>query len=138
MACASPSILRSKLSGVARAADVNDPELRAGLVAAERLLDEGDYQGAVRAAVGVFEALIEQQPDSIVPPPDFSRLSTAPLPRLGVRRGPWPSHHGVQLLLDPDQRPRLVFNKERFTLSEAAAYVEYTLEAVVIAQRASS
>jgi hypothetical protein len=122
---------------VARPSDVSDPTLREGLVEAERRLDMGDYVGAVRAAVKVYEALIQRQPEAIVLPPDFSRLSTAPLPRLGVRRGPWPSHHGVQLSLEADKPPRLIFNKERFTLSEAAAYVEYTLEAVVNAERNS-
>jgi hypothetical protein len=122
---------------MARPSDVADPELREGLIESERHLDAGDYAAAVKAAVNVYQQLIEQRPEAIVLPPDFSRLSTAPLPRLGVRRGPWPSHHGVQLNLEPDQPPRLIFNKERFTLSEAAAYVEYTLEAVVNAERSS-
>jgi hypothetical protein len=116
---------------VARTADVEDPSFRDGLSRAEQALDDGEYSAAVRHAADVFGSLIAQHPEVIVLPPDFSKLGLTARPPLGARRGPWPSHFGVQLAIE--DQPKLIFKKEQFTLTEAAAYVEYTLEAVLLA-----
>src|SRR5205085_738648 len=79
--------------------DVLDPAFREGLTSAEAALDEGDYMQSVERSAGVYQQLIAQRPEVIVLPPDFSKLAISSRPPLGARRGPWPSHFGVQLQL---------------------------------------
>jgi hypothetical protein len=132
---------------VARPADVRDEPLRQALLQAERALDEGEYRAAVEACVAAYERLVELRPDMLIPP-RFSHSAAPPqLGRPGAPAGPpggvlvpgaarpWPSDHGVRLDVVEGQPPRLTLTKERFTLSEAATYVEYTLDMALRAQR---
>jgi hypothetical protein len=127
-------------------ADVTDAQMRQALLVAEAALDEGDYLGSVRAAVDAFARLIELRPDMLIEPPPH-RASPPQLGRGGppaagglVLGGPrpWPSDHGVSLVRQAGQPPVLSFAKQRFTLSEAATYFEYTLDMVLRAQRHSA
>jgi hypothetical protein len=125
-------------------ADVLDPRLRELLAGAESALDDGDYTGSVHACVEAYRHLIEQRPDMIIAPRFAHRFAA---PQLGNSTGgaiggqsmaaprPWPSDHGVHFSMDDDGVPELTFNKERFTLSEAATYFEYTLDMTLRAQR---
>ena len=123
-------------------AEVLEPRLRELLVAAESALDDGDYTGSVQASVDAYRRLIEVRPDMIVAPRFAHRFAA---PQLGQASGgiggqsmaaprPWPSDHGVQFSMAGD-KPELTFAKERFTLSEAATYFEYTLDMALRAQR---
>jgi hypothetical protein len=118
---------------VARPSDVADPTLRAQLTSAEGALDAGEYLASVEHSVKAFRALIATHPEVIVLPPDFSKLSLTARPPLGARRGPWPSHFGVHMSYG--DAPMLTIAKRAFSMTEAAAYFEYTLEAVMLAQR---
>jgi hypothetical protein len=122
-------------------AEVSDDTMRAALEEAETALDDGEYSACVHQCVAAYRRLIEQRPDMIIAP-RFSHSS--PVPQAGGSGGlggvglagprPWPSDHGVQFATD-DGKPSLRFAKERFTLSEAATYFEYTLDMVLRAQR---
>lgn len=108
--------------------DVKDPFVREQLAAAEAALDEGDYSGAVRRAAAAYEHLVAANPGLVVKP---ASLGALPLTgrRTEVRqRGPWPDQLGVRLETGEDGVMRAVFDRETFTLSEAVAYVEYTLD----------
>jgi hypothetical protein len=133
---------------VVSVAEVSDAPMRTALADAELALDDGDYFGSVRHSVAAYRRLIEVRPDMIIAP-RFAH-STAP-PQLG-RGGPgggggalggvgmaaprpWPSDHGVSFAMADGEQPSLTIAKERFTLSEAATYFEYTLDMVLRAQR---
>jgi hypothetical protein len=115
--------------------DVADPETKAELAEAERALDEGDYSDAVRKSAAIYLRLIRANPDLIIQLPSFGDLPIAgrgPLPA----RGPWPDLLGVVLRFGDYGTPELVFEKDRFTLSEAITYYEYTVDAAKRAERA--
>jgi hypothetical protein len=122
--------------------------MRQALAEAELALDDGEYAASVRRCVAAYCRLIELRPDMIIAPhfghsfapPQLSRPGAAPPPPGGgglVMGGPrpWPSDHGVRFDMPEGQKPMLTFAKDRFTLSEAATYFEYTLDMVLRAQR---
>jgi hypothetical protein len=126
-------------------AEVTDQALRQALAQAEAALDEGEYARSVRHCVVAYCRLIEQRPDMIIAPrfghsfsPPQHDPGRAPQGAGGLVMGgprPWPSDHGVRFSMEEGQKPTLTFSKERFTLSEAATYFEYTLDMVLRAQR---
>ena len=126
--------------------EVTDDAMREALAEAESALDDGDYVGSVRQCVTAYCRLIEVRPDMIVAP-RFSHSSAPPQSGAGggaslggVGMGaprPWPSDHGVRFVMDEAQKSSLTFTKDRFTLSEAATYFEYTLDMVLRSQRVS-
>jgi hypothetical protein len=120
--------------------EVIDPLLREPLEEAESALDDGDYATSVRRCVAAYACLIERRPDMIIAPrvPGSAAGGAGGGGLGGVGQGaprPWPSDHGVRFALEDDGKPTLTVAKERFTLSEAATYFEYTLDMVVRAQR---
>ncbi len=117
--------------------DLTDPFFQTMLVEAEQALDKGDYLGTVRRCVEVYSRIAEQRPDLILRPPD----PLMPLPPARsvreVRRNalqPWPVRLGVGISFDEHGKPRLIFEKEEFSMSEAASYFEYTLDVAIRAQ----
>jgi hypothetical protein len=113
--------------------DVRDPAFRASLEEANRLLDDGDYLSVVRLSAGVYSQLAERQPAAIIRPPAPGQPVSASGGTPGNRARAWPSYLGVSLNWEGD-KPSLRFEKERFSMSEAATYFEYTVEQVVQAQ----
>jgi hypothetical protein len=126
-------------------AEVADPLMRESLSQAEAALDAGEYASSVHHCVSAYARLVNLRPDMIIAPrfgPGSPPPQSAPPGGGGALGGvgtgaprPWPSDHGVQFGLDDSNRPSLTFAKERFTLSEAATYFEYTLDMVLRAQR---
>jgi hypothetical protein len=121
-----------------RPTDLTDPFFQTMLVEAEQALDNGDYLGTVRRCVEVYSRIAEQRPDLILRPPN----PLMPLPPARsvreVRRNalhPWPVRLGVGINFDDQGKPHLTFEKEGFSLSEAASYLEYTLDVAIRAQR---
>ncbi|HUZ78420.1 MAG TPA: hypothetical protein VMV93_12655 [Chloroflexota bacterium] len=111
--------------------------VRAALAAADQALADGDYTASVRRSVAAYELLLAQRPELMPAPPSGLLRRDGPLipdmPRT-MRAGPWPSTMGVKLALDQG-KPKLTFEKERFSMSEAAAYYEYTRDLVDAAGR---
>ena len=123
---------------MAQPTDLVDPFFQKTLVEAELALDTGDYLQTVRKCVEVYSRLAEQRPEMILKPPN----QLMPLPRArSVREGrrnalmPWPVRLGVGISFDENDKPCLTFEKEEFSLSEAASYFEYTLDVAMRAQR---
>jgi hypothetical protein len=123
---------------MAKPTDLIDPFFRTTLVEAEQALDQGDYLGAVRRCVEVYRRIAEQRPEMILRPPN----ELMPLPQArSVREGrrnallPWPVRLGVGISFDEQGKPHLTFEKEEFSLSEAASYFEFTLDVAIRAQR---
>lgn len=123
---------------MARPTDITDPFVQTALVEAEQALDAGDYLQTVRKCVEIYSRIAEQQPEMILKPPN----QLMPLPKArSVREGrrnalmPWPVRLGVGISFDEHNKPHLTFEKEEFSLSEAASYFEYTLDVAMRAQR---
>ena len=123
---------------MARPTDITDQFVQTALVEAEQALDAGDYLQTVRKCVAVYSHIAEQRPEMILKPP--SQLMPLPKAR-SVREGrrnallPWPVRLGVGISFDEHDKPHLTFEKEEFSLSEAASYFEYTLDFAMRAQR---
>jgi hypothetical protein len=115
--------------------DIKDPELRASLEEASRLLDEGDYLAVVRLSADVYGRLAQRKPEAIVrpPPPGQPVSASGGTPGGAPRARGWPSYLGVTLDWEGD-KPSLRFDKQRFSMSEAATYFEYTVDQVVQSQ----
>ena len=123
---------------MAKPTDLIDPFFRTTLVEAEQALDAGDYLQTVRKCVEVYSRIAEQRPEMILRPPN----QLVPLPRArSVREGrrnaltPWPVRLGVGISFDENDKPHLTFEKEEFSMSEAASYFEYTLDVAMRVQR---
>ena len=118
--------------------DLIDPFFRTTLVEAEQALDKGDYLGTVGRCVEVYRRIAEQRPEMVLrPPSEHMPLPPARSVREGRRNAllPWPVRLGVGLSFAEQGEPHLTFEKEEFSLSEAAAYFEYTLDVAVRTQR---
>ncbi|MGH2364460.1 MAG: hypothetical protein ACRDGF_07215 [Chloroflexota bacterium] len=106
--------------------------VRAALAAADQALGAGDYSASVRKSVAAYELLLAQRPELTPAPPSGMLRRDGPLmpdmPRT-MRAGPWPSTMGVKLAVDQG-KPVLTFEKNRFSMAEAAAYYEYTRDLV--------
>jgi hypothetical protein len=118
--------------------DLIDPFFQTMLVEAEQSLDKGDYLGTVRRCVEVYSHIAAQRPDLILRPPN----PLMPLPSARsvreVRRNvlqPWPVRLGVGISFDESGKPHLIFERQEFSMSEAASYFEYTLDVAIRAQR---
>jgi hypothetical protein len=113
--------------------DVTDPAMRASLEEAGRLLDDGEYLASVRLSVAAYSKLAEMRPEAIARPPAPGQPQSANGGTPGTRVRAWPSYLGVSLNWD-GETPSLKFDKERFSMSEAASYFEYTVEEIVQSQ----
>jgi hypothetical protein len=93
---------------------------------------------ARRKQLEVYCRIAELRPEMILKPPN--PLLPLPLAR-SVREGqrnvliPRPVRLGVGLSFDEHDTPHLTFEKEEFSLSEAASYFAYILDVVMRAQR---
>ncbi len=101
--------------------DISDPAYRGAMETADRLLDDGNYLETVRKCADTYVDLIQRRPDILRP--DTPR-----------RPSVWPGL-GVKLEVEAGSRPNLVWERERFTMSEAATYLEFTLDQILRAQR---
>ena len=121
---------------MAKPSEVTDPFLHATLTEAEKAVDDGDWNEAVHKAVEAYKALADKRPDVIMRAgPAMGALPLeGRVPQRGAMR-PWPSLLGVTLTFDANDKPKLEFTKDRFTMSDAVTYFEYALDCAVLAQR---
>jgi hypothetical protein len=125
---------------MASPAEIQDPELRAALLEADRLLDAGDYTRAAKSCAESYVRFLGRRPDMMPLIVASGGLPGGPdgggsLPGPGgggsegamARRPLWPRTGGILLVMGADQRPQLKYEKERFSFSEASTYFEYVL-----------
>jgi hypothetical protein len=123
---------------MAKPTDLIDPFFRTTLLEAEQALNTGDYLSTVRKCVEVYRRIAELRPEMILKPPNpLMPLPPARSVREGRRNAllPWPVRLGVGISFDEHDKPLLTFEKEEFSLSEAASYFEYTLDVAIRVQR---
>jgi hypothetical protein len=105
---------------------IADPELKARLAAANRELRAGRPTEAVRALADTFAWMLRTHPE----------LLEASVPARAGRRVPlvmrWPA---LGANLDPEsvraKDPRIEMVRDRFALSEAITYFEFTLDTAI-------
>ncbi len=121
---------------MAKPTDITDSVLRDLLVEAEQLVDRKEYNASVEKSMQAYSRLIDQRLDVIVKPgdrrgaaPSFDRVLSAAPPR------PWPDVCGVDLVWEEGAKPSLKPTKDRFTISDAVTYMEYTLDMAMRAQK---
>ncbi len=102
-----------------RPSDLTVPAHRVAIETADRLIGEGKYYDAVRTCAETYVNLIQKRPDILQPDRQ-------------MRPSVWPQF-GVKLELEGG--PRLVWERERFSLSEAATFLEFTMDQLVRAER---
>lgn len=105
---------------------VQDSALRAQLLEAHQKMRAGDGSGAVRTLADAYLYLLSKKPEMldevIEPRPGRSMPAVMRWPQLGANL----SLESVQ-----QKRPRIEFTRERFAVSEAITYYEYTLESAI-------
>ena len=122
---------------MAKPTDLIDPFFQTALVEAEQALDAGDYLETVRKCVEVYSRIAAQRPEMILRPPnELIALPRARSVREGRRNAllPWPVRLGVGISFDENDKPHFIFEREEFSLSEAASYFEFTLDVAIRAQ----
>src|SRR5437016_13724913 len=104
--------------------DIRDPDFRSALEEAERLLNEGNYTLAARQCAETYCRLLERRPD-------MAPENPGPGGHPGGSRAMWPRTGGILLVLGADQKPAVSYEKESFSFSESATYLEFVLEELV-------
>ena len=131
---------------MAKISDIEDTTMRTGLEEADQAIGDGEYTKAARKCAEMYLNLLEKRPDLIPPPFDWNRAapqnqSGLPNPQnrgaggIGTRRMGWPGQGGIRVIFDEDRRPSISYEKDSFSLSEAATYFEFMIEEVMRAQR---
>ncbi len=112
-------------------------DVQAILADAERLLDEGDHTGSVRASAEAYVALVRERPDLVFEPPSFGELKVdgGRQPGQGMPHAPWPEAQGVSVTVTGGAAPEIVLAKSRYTMSDAVTYYEYVVDLLRIAER---
>jgi hypothetical protein len=102
-------------------ADLTDATFRNAMQHVEKLIDDGEYGAACRAAGETYLTLLERRPELV------AGASTDPHTPTGLSRATtWPPNGGVLIGIE-DGKPALVLAKERFSMSEAYGYFEFLM-----------
>ena len=105
---------------MAKPDQIQDEELRAEVLAARQAMRSGDHSEAVRRCVGAYGSFLRTRPELLKQPAGpQNRLAPMMWPRLGANLTP------------VDGVPNFEWHRERFSLSEAATYYEFTVDSLV-------
>jgi hypothetical protein len=102
----------------ARLERIQDEALRESLRAAHAALVSGNYPEVVRRAADAYVELLKRKPELLEGP--MGRFRIFMFPRLGAH-----------LETPPDGPPTVVYDRERFSFSEAVTYFEFALDTLV-------
>jgi hypothetical protein len=124
---------------MASPADIIDQTFRSALEEADRFLDAGDFAAASRKCAETYLLVLEQHPELIPAAPPASGQGVGSF-RSYLRGGTptWPRTGGINVVVGEDRKPRLTFDKERFSFSEAAGYYEFLMNEVWRLQKADA
>ena len=116
---------------MASPADIKDPAFRAALEEADRMLDAGDFTAASRKCAETYLMLLEQRPELIPAAPPATGQAVGNFQSY-LRGGQptWPRTGGLNVVFGEDRKPRITYDKERFSFSEAAGYYEFLMNEV--------
>ena len=106
---------------MAKPEQVNDPALRERIQKAHDLMRGGKPSDAVKECAAAYIELLQKKPEIVQQ--GFANVRPALMwPRLGAN---------LSLRSLAEGKPEIEFERERFTLSEAITYYEFTLESAV-------
>ncbi len=97
---------------------IRDEALRESLRAAHASLVAGNYPDVVRRAAEAYVELLRRKPELLEGP--MGRFRIFAFPRLGAH-----------LETPADGPPTVVYDRERFSFSEAVTYFEFALDSLV-------
>ncbi|MGH2633525.1 MAG: hypothetical protein ACRDG3_08955 [Tepidiformaceae bacterium] len=105
---------------------VVDPALRTKIEAAHQQMRAGDGTAAVKTLADAYLSMMEMKPSLLDEKVEMRPGVSIPL----VMR--WPAL-GANLLLASvhEKKPVIEFSRERFAISEAITYYEFTLESAI-------
>ena len=105
---------------MAKADQIQDVGLRAEVLAARQAMRSGNHSEAVRRCVSAYGSFLTAHPDLLKQPAGpQNRLAPMMWPRLGAN------------LKTADGVPGFEWHRDRFSLSEAATYYEFTVDSLV-------
>lgn len=111
---------------MAKPDQVTDPDLRGQIEKAHSQMRTGDPTGAVKTLAAAYIYIMDKKPemlDASIEMRPGRRISTVMRwPNLGANLNP----ESVA-----EKKPRIDFIRERFSVSEAITYYEYTLESAI-------
>ena len=97
---------------------IQDPTLRQSLQAAHAALRAGDYPQVVRRSADAYVEMLTRKPELRQGPDAMFRVLF--FPRLGAR-----------LVTDQGGAPTLVYDRDKFSFSEAVTYLEFAVDNLV-------
>jgi hypothetical protein len=111
---------------MAKPDQVSDPDLRAKIEKAHQQMRSGDGTGAVHTLADAYLYIMEKKPEfldkKLEMRPGFSIPAVMRWPALGAN---------LSLASVTAKEPKIEFVRERFAVSEAITYYEYTLESAI-------
>lgn len=97
---------------------IKDDALRESLQAAHADLRSGRYPDVVRRCAEAYAELLRRKPEMLQGP--LALRSVLFFPRLGAR-----------LVTDANSVPAIVYDRDRFSFSEAVTYFEFAVDSLV-------
>ena len=94
---------------------IKDAEMRETMASAHKALKEGDFLGVVARAGGGCLELLKRKPEMLHGQQQF--MNVVFFPRLGAH-----------LIVNHDGQPEIVWDREKFSFSEAVTYFEFTID----------
>ena len=108
---------------MAATTDIADTTTREALEKIEGLIDDGDYIAASKGCAALYVEYLRTHPDPETPPGGYNPAA------FGINRGIlWPRTGGINIRRDDGGVPSASYDKERFSLTEALTYFEFTME----------
>lgn len=116
---------------MASPSDLSDPVYRDAMQNVEKLIDDGDYTAASKAAAETYLRVLERHPELV------GGAATGPhTPTAMSRAFAWPPTGGLTMRVE-DGKVVPVYAKERFSMSEALGYFEFMLNLLWTLQKES-
>ena len=97
---------------------VQDEALRASLGDAQAALKAGDYKQVVELSSAAYVELLRRRPEMLQGQQQF--MNVVFFPRLGAH-----------LVVNNDGQPEIVWDREKFSFSEAVTYFEFAVDSLI-------
>ncbi len=94
---------------------IQDEALQGSLADAQAALKAGDYKRVVELSSAAYVELLQRHPEMLQGPQQFMNVMFFP-------------HLGAHLQVNTDGRPEIVWDREKFSFSEAVTYFEFTID----------
>jgi hypothetical protein len=94
---------------------IQDDALRGSFADAQAALKAGDYKKVVELSSAAYVELLKRKPEMLQGQEQF--MNVIFFPRLGAR-----------LVVQNDGQPEIVWDREKFSFSEAVTYYEFTID----------